>query len=147
MFLLIVIHYITHQCIWKYFSFQNLKEKLSKQEVLPTLDSLDVCSLRNDLLIFGVHCWTLAENLTNTDSLFCIVGDTYSHTLISQWLRAYPRTLRKFVNILHDGVIEFHFVPTLLEEFNVSPHLVWSYFYFSHVFPCGTRACLHIAVE
>ena len=65
---LLFIHYITHQCIWKYFSFQNLKEKLSKQEVLPTLDSLDVCSLRNDLLIFGVHCWTLAENLTNTDS-------------------------------------------------------------------------------
>ena len=50
--------------------FISKSEKLSKQEVLPALDSLDVCSLRNDLLIFGVHCWTLAENLTNTDSLF-----------------------------------------------------------------------------
>lgn len=49
----------------------------------PLLISLNVCSLRNDLLIFGVHCWTLAENLTNTDSLFCTVGGTYSHTLIS----------------------------------------------------------------
>ena len=46
--------------------FISKSKKLSKQEVLPTLDSLDVCSLRNDLLIFGVHCWTLAENLTNT---------------------------------------------------------------------------------
>ena len=108
----------------KYFSFQDLKKNCPNKRFLPTLDFLDVCSLRNDLLIFGVHCWTLGENLTNTDSLFCTVGGTYSHTLISQWLRAYPRTLRKLVNILHDGVIEFHFVPTPLEEFNVSPHLV-----------------------